>query len=115
MPMNKPNSADWKGIHDSLPPLPNPELSKLFFHSLMTELSQLSEEIGDYTAKDIIFKSLGKVPDVSVEWGDRNTYGKNRVLLSHDNKIAVLDLTPILQAVKLVWNTFIASRRENPT
>ncbi|MCC5813282.1 MAG: hypothetical protein JJT78_00875 [Leptospira sp.] len=113
--MNKHNSTNWEGIQNSLPHFPNPELSKLFFHSLMSELSLLSEEIGDYTAKDIIFKSLNQVPNISVEWGDRNTYGKNRVLLSHENKIAVLDLTPILQAVKLVWNTFIASRKGNPT
>lgn len=111
MPMNKHSSTDWKGIQDSLPNFPNPELSRLFFHSLMAELSQLDEEIGDYTAKELIYKSLDQVPDMTVQWGDRNTYGKNRVLLTHKDKVAVMDLTPILQAVKLVWNTFIGSRK----
>lgn len=99
-----------KKIYESLPQLPNPELSRLFFHSLMSELSELKEEIGDYTAKDIIFKSLNQVPDMNVEWGDRNIYGRNRVIIFHKEKIAILDLTPVIQAVKLVWNTFINSR-----
>lgn len=108
MRMSKINPAL---LENSIPPLPHPELTKLFFHSIMAELSNLQEEIGDYTAKDIAFKALDSIPDLSVEWGDSKAYGRNRVLLSYQNKIAVLDLTPVIQALKLVWNTFIESRK----
>lgn len=115
--MNKPDSTnkslspeEIRKLENVLPELPNPELSKIFFHGIMKELSLLQEEMGDYTAKDIVFKSLQKVPDMRVEWGESHVYGKNRVVLFHGEKIAILDITPIIQAIKLVWNTFIRSK-----
>jgi len=76
----------------------------------MTELSHLQEEIGDYTAKEIVFRSIDRIPNVKLEWGDSRIYGRNRVLLGTQDKIAVLDLTPVVQALKLVWNTYYSSQ-----
>ncbi len=103
---------DSSEIRKSVSGLPDPELSRIFFHSLMTELSQLTEEIGDYTAKDIIYKALQNVPEIAVEWGDPKIYGKNKLLLGYKDKVAVFDTTPVQQAIKLVWNAFISSRKQ---
>ena len=107
MPTNKLNSSE---IKNSLPPLPNPELTRLFYHAIMTELSSLKEEIGDYTAKEIVFNALDRIPEVKVEWGNNQVYGRNRILLGYADKIAVLDITPIMQSIKLVWNTYYCSQ-----
>jgi hypothetical protein len=106
--MNKQIHSELK---NKLPPLPTDEMSRLFYHSMMQELSVLREEIGDYTAKDIIYRSLGKLPGVHLEWGNPQHYGRNRILLSYLDKAAVLDTTPIIQAIKLVWNTYIQSQK----
>ncbi len=107
MPTNKLKSSD---IEKAFPAFPNEDLSKIFFHSIMSELSELQEEIGYYSSKEIIFRSLNRIPSVKIEWGDQRIYGRNRVLMAYKDKIAVLDLTPVIQALKLVWNTYITSQ-----
>jgi len=107
MQMNNLNTAL---LEESLGILPNKEITKIFFHSIMAELSELQEEIGDYTAKEIVFRSLDRIPNIKVEWGDPRIYGKNRVLMGTQEKIAVLDITPVIQALKLVWNTYFSSQ-----
>lgn len=109
-PMNNSQIPNSNQILESIPALPHPELSKIFFHRIMAELSQLKEEIGDFTAKDIVFKALDTVPDLELEWADPKLYGKNKLLITTKNKVAVLDVTPVIQAIKLVWNTYIQSQ-----
>ena len=104
------NNLNTTLLKESLALFPDEEITKTFFHSIMSELSSLQEEIGDYTAKEILFRSLDRLPNVKVEWGDSRIYGRNRALMAYKDKIAVLDLTPVVQALKLVWNTYYSSQ-----
>jgi hypothetical protein len=83
------------------------ELKTLIYHSLASELGKIQGDISDYDIKKMIFKIIKNTTNYNVEWGEPDRDGKNRIILTNNNKIQRMDTNPFIQAIRILHRDFI--------
>lgn len=87
--------------------LPIEELKATIFHSMMQSFKDREDELSDNEIKSIIFNSIHSIPDFKVQWGKNDKFGKNRIIVIHQNRIAILDLNLLIHFIKDVWHNYL--------
>jgi len=87
--------------------LPLEELKTTIFHNMMQRLSKEKEELTEFEIKSIIFESINSFSAFEVKWGKPVKFGKNRILIHYQNRIAILDLNLLIHFIKDVWKNYL--------
>ena len=94
------------------PDAKNPELEMIkstIFHSIMRDLSGFDGEISDLDIKEMVLKSIERVPEFRTEWGEISKFGKNKLLINRKSRVILLDISEIISEIKTAWNDYIST------
>jgi hypothetical protein len=87
------------------------ELAKTFFLSILNDLSVVEEELSDFEVKQLILSGLSKIPGMEVEWGEMDRFGKSTLLIKQDKSLLVVEATPLIGTIRLLWNDYQAKNQ----
>jgi hypothetical protein len=52
------------------------------------------------------FEAFQKNPEFQVEWAERDIAGKNHLAIRHHDKIMVMDVQPLIEALRILWDAY---------
>jgi hypothetical protein len=82
------------------------ELAKTFFLSILSDLSTVEETLTDFEVKQLILGGLKKIPNMDVEWGEMDRFGKSTLLIKQNNNLLVVEATPLINTIRFLWNDY---------
>jgi len=85
------------------------EIAKTFFLSTLYDLSKIQDKLSDFEVKQIILSGMQKIPDMDVEWGETDRFGKSTLLLKYKSNLLVIEATPLINTIRILWNEFQSS------
>ncbi|TGN17981.1 hypothetical protein [Leptospira idonii] len=91
------------------------ELAKTFFLSILQDLSQVEEHLSDFEVKQLILSGLKRIPDMEVEWGESDRFGKSTLLLKVKSNLLVIEATPLIHTIRILWNEYKSKNKETET
>lgn len=82
------------------------ELTKTFFYSILSDLSEIGETLSDFEVKLLIKKALAHSPDLQVEWGEVDRFGNNTLLVKYESNLLVIEVSPLINTIRILWNEY---------
>ncbi|MBE7411871.1 MAG: hypothetical protein L6Q54_14350 [Leptospiraceae bacterium] len=82
------------------------EIEKIIFHSIMQELSHTAGELSILEVKEMIFQSLQRMSDFTVEWAETKKFGRNKLFLGKGNTALLLDMSEIITGIQTAWKEY---------
>jgi len=89
------------------------ELGKIFYLALLEELQYIDEELSDFEMKRLIQKALEPVPGLRIEWADTKL-GKNTLLVQKEKTLLIIESSPLVHTLRILWNETVQARRALP-
>lgn len=86
------------------------ELTKTLFHSILEDLERIEDPLSEFEIKLMVQKAIRYLPDWQAEWGEVDRFGKNTLLLKYKENILVVEATPVIQAIQILWNNYLESK-----
>jgi hypothetical protein len=82
------------------------EIAKTFFLSILEDLSSIEESLDDFEVKQLILKALAKNPNLDVEWGEMDRFGKSTLLVKYENSLLLIEASPLISTIRVLWNEY---------
>ncbi|MCZ8156223.1 MAG: hypothetical protein O9264_08915 [Leptospira sp.] len=89
------------------------EIAKTFFLSILSDLSAVEETLTDFEVKQLILGGLKKIPNMDVEWGEMDRFGKSTLLIKQDSNLLVIEATPLINTIRVLWNDYQSKNQTN--
>ena len=92
--------------------LPIGEFKNILYQSIMQSLSNQDEELSDHEIKTILYNAIDNLPDLRIQWGKHSRFGRNRILVIYQNRLAILDMNLLIHFTKDVWSNFLKQKKK---
>lgn len=89
------------------------EIAKTFFLSILEDLSSIEESLDDFEVKQLILKALAKNPNLDVEWGEMDRFGKSTLLVKYENSLLLIEASPLISTIRVLWNEYRSKQNES--
>lgn len=86
------------------------EFASVFFHSILTDLALIEDDLSDFEIKQLVLRALQKVPEMDVEWGEADRFGKSTLLIKKGQSLLVVESTALINTIRVLWSEYLANR-----
>ena len=87
------------------------EIKQILFYSILQSLAEKESDLSDSEIKTILYDALDRIPDFKIKWGKHSRFGKNRILILHQNRLAILDMNLLIHFTKDVWSHYLEQKK----
>jgi hypothetical protein len=84
------------------------------YNSLSKKLKEYEGEISDYDLREIIFSMFERILGYTIEWADIDEYGKNRILVHIGEEKAIINISSLMESLKMIHKDYIAEEQSDP-
>ncbi|MCZ8341936.1 MAG: hypothetical protein O9301_02810 [Leptospira sp.] len=82
------------------------EIAKIFFLSILEDLSSVEEHLSDFEVKQLILRALEKNPNLDVEWGEMDRFGRSTLLVKYQENLLLIEASPLINTIRILWNEY---------
>ncbi|MCU0823749.1 MAG: hypothetical protein MUF77_03820 [Leptospira sp.] len=83
------------------------EIATIFFLSILEDLSSVEEHLSDFEVKQLILRALEKNPNLDVEWGEMDRFGRSTLLVKYQDNLLLIEASPLINTIRILWNEYL--------